>query len=129
MSPRAGDEPRQRPEEAYRDHVDDDADAESNAESEDVGEDAPILRREVETAAAAAGDPAAALEVAKPPEKPRPVSWRDLPQKQQLLVITLTRLSEPLVQTSLQVCTSPNPYSLLHLKKADPSQSRTCSTS
>ncbi|TDZ30677.1 putative membrane protein [Colletotrichum spinosum] len=38
----------------------------------------------------------------KPPEKPKPVAWRDLPQKQQLLVITLTRLSEPLVQTSLQ---------------------------
>lgn len=31
-----------------------------------------------------------------------PVSWRDLPQKKQLLVLTLTRLSEPLVQTSLQ---------------------------
>lgn len=32
----------------------------------------------------------------------RPVSWRDLPHKQQLIVIVLTRLSEPLVQTSLQ---------------------------
>ncbi|KAF6811150.1 MFS multidrug transporter, partial [Colletotrichum musicola] len=96
MPPRAEDEPRQRREEPYRDDVDDDADTESNADSEgDAGEDAPILRREVDTAAAA-GDPAAALEAAKPPEKPRPVSWRDLPQKQQLLVITLTRLSEPL---------------------------------
>ncbi|KAF6825603.1 MFS multidrug transporter [Colletotrichum plurivorum] len=101
MPPRAEDSPRQRPEEPYRDDVDDDADTESNAESEDLGEDTPILRREVDTAAAS-GDPAAALEAAKPPEKPRPVSWRDLPQKQQLLVITLTRLSEPLVQTSLQ---------------------------
>lgn len=33
----------------------------------------------------------------------RSVSWSDLPQKKQLIVITLARLSEPLVQTSLQV--------------------------
>lgn len=105
----ADDEPRQRREGPYRDDVDDDADTESNAES-DGEEDAPMLRREVETAAAvASGGDAAALEAAKPPEKPRPVAWRDLPQKQQLLVITLTRLSEPLVQTSLQVCTPPTP--------------------
>lgn len=32
------------------------------------------------------------------------VGWRDLPRKRQLVVITLARLSEPLVQTSLQVC-------------------------
>ena len=31
------------------------------------------------------------------------ISWRDLPRKDQLIAITLTRLSEPLVQTSLQV--------------------------
>lgn len=35
------------------------------------------------------------------------VSWGDLPRKDQLIVITLARLSEPLVQTSLQVG-SPN---------------------
>ncbi|POS74825.1 major facilitator superfamily transporter [Diaporthe helianthi] len=54
-----------------------------------------------------------ATAVAQTPAEPRPVnksqtekketvSWRDLPRKQQLVVITLTRLSEPLVQTSLQ---------------------------
>ncbi|KAK4164454.1 major facilitator superfamily domain-containing protein [Cladorrhinum sp. PSN259] len=32
----------------------------------------------------------------------KPVSWSDLPRKDQLIAITLTRLSEPLVQTSLQ---------------------------
>ena len=32
------------------------------------------------------------------------VRWKDLPRKDQLVVITLARLSEPLVQTSLQVC-------------------------
>lgn len=31
------------------------------------------------------------------------VAWGDLPKKKQLVVITLARLSEPLVQTSLQV--------------------------
>lgn len=35
------------------------------------------------------------------------VAWRDLPKKKQLVVITLARLSEPLVQTSLQVINSP----------------------
>lgn len=32
-----------------------------------------------------------------------PVAWRDLPRKRQLIIITLARMSEPLVQTSLQV--------------------------
>jgi hypothetical protein len=36
-------------------------------------------------------------------ESKKPVAWKDLPQKQQLAIITLSRLSEPLVQTSLQV--------------------------
>ncbi|KAK5628712.1 hypothetical protein RRF57_004427 [Xylaria bambusicola] len=43
-------------------------------------------------------------------ERPQPhkltkevVTWKDLPKKDQLLVITLARLSEPLTQTSLQV--------------------------
>lgn len=31
------------------------------------------------------------------------ITWKDLPKKDQLLVITLARLSEPLTQTSLQV--------------------------
>lgn len=43
------------------------------------------------------------------------VAWRDLPRKQQLVVITLTRLSEPLVQTSLQS------YMFYQLKWFDPS--------
>lgn len=33
-----------------------------------------------------------------------PVAWKDLPRKKQLIIITLARMSEPLVQTSLQVC-------------------------
>ena len=36
-------------------------------------------------------------------ESKKPVAWKDLPQKKQLAIITLSRLSEPLVQTSLQV--------------------------
>ena len=35
-------------------------------------------------------------------EKRETVRWRDLPEKGQLTVLTLARLSEPLVQTSLQ---------------------------
>lgn len=35
-------------------------------------------------------------------EKPNPVSWKSLPRKDQLFILTLARLSEPLTQTSLQ---------------------------
>jgi len=43
------------------------------------------------------------------------VSWRDLPRREQLIVITLARLSEPLVQTSIQS------YMFYQLKWFDPS--------
>jgi len=36
-------------------------------------------------------------------EKEEAVTWMSLPHKSQLAVLTLSRLSEPLVQTSLQV--------------------------
>jgi hypothetical protein len=36
-------------------------------------------------------------------EKQGPVTWMSLPHKRQLIILTLARLSEPLVQTSLQV--------------------------
>lgn len=36
------------------------------------------------------------------PQKPQPVSWMSLPRKDQLVILTLARLSEPLTQTSLQ---------------------------
>lgn len=42
------------------------------------------------------------------------VSWKDLPRKEQLIVITLTRLSEPLVQSSIQS------YMFYQLKWFDP---------
>jgi hypothetical protein len=35
--------------------------------------------------------------------KDEPVTWRSLPHRRQLVILTLARLSEPLVQTSLQV--------------------------
>ena len=37
------------------------------------------------------------------------VSWKDLPRKGQLVLITMTRFSEPMVQTSLQVWMAPAP--------------------
>ncbi|KAI0019263.1 MFS general substrate transporter [Xylariomycetidae sp. FL0641] len=43
------------------------------------------------------------------------VAWRDLPRKDQLLVLTLARLSEPLAQTSLQA------YMFYQLQWFDPS--------
>ena len=48
-------------------------------------------------------------------DNPGPVSWRDLPKKSQLAVLTLARLSEPLTQTSLQA------YMFYQLKSFNPS--------
>jgi len=36
-------------------------------------------------------------------EKEKPVTWKSLPRKSQLAILTLARLSEPLVQSSLRV--------------------------
>lgn len=36
-------------------------------------------------------------------EKEEKVTWASLPHRRQLIILTLARLSEPLVQTSLQV--------------------------
>lgn len=41
-------------------------------------------------------------EQAPKPEKPKQISWSALPRKDQLAILTLARLSEPLTQTSLQ---------------------------
>ena len=46
-------------------------------------------------------------------EKAGPVQWRDLPNKGQLAILTLARLSEPLTQTSLQA------YMFYQLKSFD----------
>ncbi|KAH9885159.1 MFS general substrate transporter [Xylariomycetidae sp. FL2044] len=48
-------------------------------------------------------------------ESKQVVGWRDLPRKEQLVVITLARLAEPLVQTSLQA------YMFYQLRWFDPS--------
>jgi hypothetical protein len=47
----------------------------------------------------------------------KPVTWRSLPKKSQLAVLTFARLSEPLTQTSLQA------YMFYQLKSFDPSLS------
>ena len=48
-------------------------------------------------------------------EKEKPVTWMSLPRKDQLLILTLARLSEPLTQTGLQA------YMFYQLKSFDPS--------
>ncbi|EFR05366.1 hypothetical protein MGYG_08377 [Nannizzia gypsea CBS 118893] len=45
----------------------------------------------------------------------RPVSWSSLPRRNQLIILTVARLSEPLAQTSLQA------YMFYQLKSFDPS--------
>lgn len=49
------------------------------------------------------------------PAKPKPISWMALPRKDQLAILTLARLSEPLTQTSLQT------YMFYQLRSFDPS--------
>ncbi|KAJ4151031.1 hypothetical protein LMH87_011751 [Akanthomyces muscarius] len=60
----------------------------------------------------AASRPAAAA--SKEQMSKKPVAWKDMPQKRQLAILTLSRLSEPLVQTSLQA------YMFYQLKWFDP---------
>jgi hypothetical protein len=48
-------------------------------------------------------------------DEEKPVTWRSLPKKGQLAILTLARLSEPLTQTSLQA------YMFYQLKSFDPS--------
>ncbi|OHE99138.1 major facilitator superfamily transporter [Colletotrichum orchidophilum] len=120
--------PRLTEDEPVLQHHDEDADTERGDYSDsddDADEDTPMMLGETDGAVEAADaplsmDPGAhpkppPLPLVKKPEKPPPVAWRDLPKKQQLLVITLTRLSEPLVQTSLQS------YMFYQLKWFDPS--------
>lgn len=47
--------------------------------------------------------------------KEQPVRWRDLPNKRQLIILAIARLSEPLSQTSLQA------YIYYQLRSFDPS--------
>jgi len=77
-----------------------DSSGEEERESSDGGSLAAIDLDEVETE----GGVAASGEDPVVNEKDEPVTWMSLPHKRQLLVLTLSRLSEPLVQTSLQVC-------------------------
>ena len=52
-----------------------------------------------------------------PPHKTKagPVSWMELPNKRQLFILTMARLSEPITQTSLQA------YMFYQLRSFDPS--------
>lgn len=52
-----------------------------------------------------------------PAQSNKPVAWKDMPRKKQLVIITLSRMSEPLVQSSLQA------YMFYQLKWFDPSLS------
>ena len=58
-----------------------------------------------------------ALPTSPPPAKAGPVSWKDLPNKKQLAILTMARLSEPLTQTSLQA------YMFYQLKSFNPNLS------
>jgi hypothetical protein len=90
------------------DDDDDDGDLE-DARQEDLesqplsGASARSVRRKCPSARLVTAQAPADTPVPKPCKDATAVSWRDLPRKDQLIVLTLARLSEPLVQTSLQV--------------------------
>lgn len=52
---------------------------------------------------AAEGGAERAVDEGNENEKEEKVTWASLPHRRQLIILTLARLSEPLVQTSLQV--------------------------
>jgi hypothetical protein len=86
---------------------DDDGDLE-NARQEDLesqplsGASARSVRRKPPPARSVTAQAPVDTPVPKPSKDATAVSWRDLPRKDQLIVLTFARLSEPLVQTSLQ---------------------------
>ncbi|KAK5701849.1 hypothetical protein LTR97_004667 [Elasticomyces elasticus] len=84
-------------------HEEDDDDREDAPETEGLlARDTAILNTP------AAAETARAVDDDEPPAAPpldeasKPVSWSSLPKKTQLAILTLSRLSEPLTQTSLQ---------------------------
>ncbi|CAK3893326.1 membrane [Lecanosticta acicola] len=95
-----------------------DAQAETEGEEEDedrtvVGENEGLLAHDNDTTLRALSDAAECSsvlggeeEAPAPPtdttQEKRQVSWKELPRKGQLAILTLARLSEPLTQTSLQ---------------------------
>jgi hypothetical protein len=64
------------------------------------------LREEAATEGGVGG-----VDVTEDEKKEEPVTWRSLPHRRQLIILTLARLSEPLVQTSLQVFQSLSEFS------------------
>lgn len=68
------------------------------------GTQLPVIRNDgvaAEDGLVGGQDPAQPAELEKVKEEP--VTWASLPHRSQLIILTLARLSEPLVQTSLQV--------------------------
>lgn len=80
--------------------------------SDEIGEVTPRTRDETERLESSLLNNALAIDDEEhstgtststpPPSKPRLVTWSSLPRKDQLAILTLARLSEPLTQTSLQ---------------------------
>lgn len=97
------------------------SDTETDDDMLDLGEEVALVRTrsgvaEVDTRALAGGESQATNGARRRGSVSKKVAaWSDLPKKEQLIVITLTRLSEPLVQTSLQA------YMFYQLKWFDPS--------
>lgn len=80
----------------------------------EVSETSPLLQRHRRYSFGGRSETNALGEPQPDAEDDKPVSWRSLPKKRQLAILTLARLSEPLAQTSLQA------YMFYQLKSFNP---------
>lgn len=106
VSTTGGQRPHGRKPEQYGRHVTSGLDSQSEEDDDVCDTDSlasathDIDPLEASTAVSPPGLPTAPV-TAPTSMKPAPVSWRDLPRKDQLLILTLVRLAEPIVQTSI----------------------------
>lgn len=97
----------------------DEEDQDLDIRNDELGE--PSRREEQQQPLRIDSSPSPTLDPEQQPPKSKdndpskPIAWRDLPRKKQLAIITIARLSEPLVQTSLQA------YLFYQLRWFDPS--------
>lgn len=91
---------KRRKDEVYDEGSFDEAENENDHEYQNLLADDTVALNE--TTGASVAQPDEAEPPAPSIDKPKQVSWSQLPKKSQLAILTLARLSEPLTQTSLQ---------------------------
>lgn len=81
---------------------DEDSDEDHREDDRLLAHNAAALSSQAEASAALNSQWDDRPRITPPKEKPKPVSWSELPKKGQLAILTIARLSEPLTQQGLQ---------------------------